>query len=66
MESRTFKQFEVILESFINGNLQQAGDQAVEYGFFAVDLKNAYYNDCGVDAIDIALIAESAMKIRNL
>lgn len=39
-EYRTQEQFFEICDSIINGNYQQAIDEAVEYGFSAVDLAN--------------------------
>lgn len=39
-EYRTQKQFFEICDSIINGNYQQAIDEAIEYGFSAVDLAN--------------------------
>lgn len=39
-EYRTQEQFFEICDSIINGNYQQAIEEAVEYGFSAVDLAN--------------------------
>ena len=44
MEYRTDEQFKEILDSIINGNISQAQKEVIEYGFYAIDLKNAYEN----------------------
>jgi len=72
-EYRTREQFEEIIESAINGNWTQAGEECVEYGFYANDLIKQYEeieNEFGCspyqyfDKADIARIVEIAAKIR--
>ena len=39
---RTQEQFDEIIESITNGNWRQGASEAIEYGFYANDLLNAY------------------------
>ena len=43
-EYRTQEQFDEIIETIINGNYRQAGQMAVDYGFYATDFKNFVVN----------------------
>ena len=68
-EYRTLEQWEEICESAINGNWSQAGQECVDYGFWADDMINmfevagelAYPN---LEPTDLAILTEIAMKIR--
>lgn len=65
-EYRTEEQWNEICESAINGNWQQAGQECVDYGFWANDMIKAFEeNDNGLEATDLALLAELAMEKRK-
>ena len=70
-EYRTEKQFEEIIESATNGNWNQAGEECVEYGFYANDLikkYNTYKEEYGgfqyFESTDLAILTEIATEIR--
>lgn len=62
---RTFEQFEEIADNCYNGNWNDAGQNCVDYGFFAVDLikfnKEYEYFD---DIYDLVELIEIASKKR--
>ena len=67
MEYRTEEQWETICENAVNGNWQDAGQNCVDFGFYANDLINNYENEdfhLLDDPTDIAILVEIAMKIR--
>jgi len=73
-EYRTIEQFEEIVESMTNGNWTQAGEECIEYGFWASDLLKAleavdYIEECGQRwcelVKDFVTLAELAQKLRN-
>lgn len=66
MEYRTRNQFESIVDDCNNGNWNDAAKDCVKYGFYAHDLikmntEGVITFDC---ESDIAILAESAMKMR--
>lgn len=74
MQYRTREQFEEIIESATNGNWTEAGEECVEYGFYANDLIKMFEeikDEYGQNPYtyfkesDIALIVEIATEIRN-
>lgn len=71
---RTEEQFFEICDSIINGNYQQAIDQAVEYGFSAVDLANYVHSEIVqgninngfiIDATDFYYICEGIGRAKG-
>lgn len=68
---RTDEQFNEICESMSNGNWTQAGQECVDYGFYANDLriKQEIARDNGdnliEDDFDFAELIEIANKIRG-
>ena len=67
MEYRTEEQWETICENAANGNWQDAGQNCVDFGFYANDLINKYENEdfhLLDDPTDIAILVEISMKIR--
>jgi len=67
MEYRTEEQWETICENAVNGNWQDAGQNCVDFGFYANDLINKYENEefhLLDDPTDLAILVEIAMKIR--
>ena len=69
-EYRTQEQFDQIIDSVINGNISQASQFAVEYGFDATDLKNFVDNTEYVhnheyfNVVDLYWVIEGATTIR--
>ena len=67
MEYRTEEQWETICENAVNGNWQDAGQNCVDFGFYANDLINKYKNEdfhLLDDPTDIAILVEIAMGKR--
>jgi len=74
MEYRTREQFEEIIESATNGNWTQAGEECVQYGFYANDLikmfeeiKEEYGGSpyTYFKETDIAILTEISANIRG-
>jgi len=59
-EYRTAEQYKEISETMVNGNLRDAVNLAIEYGFYATDLIWHYeQNEFNImDLKDIAMISE--------
>ncbi len=65
MEHRTQEQWLEIVDNATNGNWQDAGKCASEYGFWVNDMiKMQEENGSFKDATDIAIIVEIAMEHR--
>jgi hypothetical protein len=66
-EYRTIEQWQEICDSAINGNWQQAGQECVDYGFYANDMIN-FWTDEGdshmLEATDLCYLAEIAAEKR--
>ena len=66
-EYRTEEQLNKIVESMANGNISQASQQCVDYGFYASDLismcEDSYYNH-SLDWSDFLVLIEMATEIR--
>ena len=71
MKYRTKEQFEEIVESCINGNWTQAGQEGSDYGFYALDLIKAQEEAkenggfCFEDEKDIAVLVEMIDTARS-
>ena len=67
-EYRTKEQWETICENASNGNWSDAGQNCVDYGFYANDLIKKYENEefhILDDPTDIAILVEIAMEKRR-
>jgi hypothetical protein len=66
---RTQEQFDEIVDSLINGNFNQAVDFVIEYGFYALDLRqfidNTLVESSYFDNEDFYQLIESATKKRQ-
>ena len=66
---RTQEQFDEIVDSLINGNFNQAVDFVIEYGFYALDLRqfidNTLVESSYFDNEDFYQLIESATKKRH-
>lgn len=70
MELRTNEQFLHLADNSINGNLKDSFKNAVDGGFYANDLIEAYNNNRdylgdNFTLEDVARIAEGAQKLRS-
>jgi hypothetical protein len=66
---RTQEQFDEIVDSLINGNFNQAVDFVIEYGFYALDLRqfidNTLVESSYFDNEDFYQLIETATKKRQ-
>lgn len=66
MEFRTDEQFETIWENCLNGNWSDAGQNCVDFGFYANDLINKNKElELFDDIYDLVELIEIATKLRN-
>lgn len=66
---RTLEQFETIVNSAYNGNIGISANQAVEYGFYAVDLKRMLQDNEEqfhyINPFDLYQVIEIMTDLRN-